>query len=201
MQKKQMQLLVGVIFLVLVLFAVNQITGNDNNGEAEGLSGEETMDQEPEQAEEAGAGEDGDIIAEGPFEGQLAPDFLLLDLEGVEHSLAEYRGKIVVMNFWNSSCGYCLQELPVLDDLQEEFAGEIKVLKINVNDAVQTVEELWAEQGYKTTVLLGNNEIAETYMVRAIPDTLVIDREGIIAKRLLGAQPQQIFLEAINDVL
>jgi len=78
----------------------------------------------------------------GPVEiGKRAPQFTLQDMSGREVSLGDYRGKIVILDFWATWCGPCRMTMPMLDDIQKEYEGKLSVLAVNLQEPKSVVRE------------------------------------------------------------
>jgi PKD repeat protein len=129
---------------------------------------------------------DGGVISVGTKVGEKAPDFTLQSLDEQTVSLSQFRGFVVLLDFWASSCGPCRSTLPYLETLRARYAGEGLVLvSVSVDENVEDVRSFLEEGGYSQIVALWqSHEAAEAvrqrYGVTDIPRTFVIDRQGII---------------------
>lgn len=130
-------------------------------------------------------------LATSGLAGQPAPDFALKSAEGSNLRLSEYRGDVVLINFWATWCGPCRQEMPLLDDLYQRYERVgFRLLGVNIDDdsgrAMQMVQDL----GVSFPVLFDEKkEVSRLYQVEAMPVTLLVDREGTIRHVHLGYQP------------
>lgn len=113
-----------------------------------------------------------------------AQDFTLAVLGGDERSLSDYEGKVVFLNFWATWCGPCVEEMPSMQTLYEEFKQDgLEILAVNLQEAPATVQAFVDEFGYTYPVLLDRRgEVGMNYSVRGIPSTYIVGRDG----RLLG---------------
>lgn len=113
-------------------------------------------------------------------------DFTLPDLEGRPIHLADFRGKIVVIDFWATWCPPCVLEIPELNAFQDEHRGQdVEVLAIAID--VDEPEELraWsAERGIAYPVAIGDMETARRYGAEQFPLHVLVSREGRIVERL-----------------
>lgn len=118
-----------------------------------------------------------------------APEFTLTDLRGVRHTLSEYRGKVVVINFWASWCRECTEELPSLVTLYEKFRRRgLVVLGITTDQKRDPVDPLLKKYQVTYPVILNTagGQLLKQYGVIGLPSTVVIDRKGVIAERSIG---------------
>ena len=130
-------------------------------------------------------------LAEGlrPYPGTpLAPPLELIDLEGNRVRLADYRGRVVLLNFWATWCPPCVEEIPSLNRLQLEMAGEpFVVLGVDVGETAETVNRFLGTIPADYPVLLDpEGEAVAPWKVRAFPTTFLIDREGHIRYAYFG---------------
>lgn len=118
-----------------------------------------------------------------------APAFSLNDLHGMLHSISDYRGKVVVINFWASWCPECVEELPSLNTLYEQYKVKgVVVLGIATDRKHDSVDPLLKRMGVTYPILLNTAGVAllRQYRVIGLPSTVVIDRNGIIIERSIG---------------
>ena len=132
-----------------------------------------------------------------------APDFTLSDMHGNEVSLSDFKGNIVIINFWATWCGPCRFEIPDLIDLQEKYNGDLVVLGVSLDyDGPSVVPQFAESLGISYPVLYGNGQVAHRYGgVTGIPTTFVIDRDLNVYKRYIGYRPQTVFEKDIQDLI
>jgi len=118
-----------------------------------------------------------------------APDFTLLDPQGSEHTLSSYRGKIVVLDFWATWCGPCLVVMPHLQAIHEQYKDQdVVVIGVNAWENDDPVA-LMKARNWDYLLLLNGDQVAADYQVTGIPTMVVIDQEGKIVQRKVGAGP------------
>jgi len=120
-----------------------------------------------------------------------APDFTLNDTAGNRISLAQFRGKVVFLNFWATWCPPCREELPSMERLNEVFSGrDFVMLAVNAeNDGLTTVAPFLEQYPHRFTVLLDVDGTAqELYGVDRFPETFVIGKDGKVVQRLIGSR-------------
>ena len=124
-----------------------------------------------------------------PAVGDLPPPALGKDADGDAVDLAQYRGKVVIVTFWASWCGFCLKELPALNALQEEIGEQwLKVIAVNVKDDTSDYRAMTRQMRDYTLVLTRdrNGGIADGYGVKSYPNLWMIDSQGKVASHHVG---------------
>jgi peroxiredoxin len=118
----------------------------------------------------------------GVHKGQKAPNFSLPTLSGGTMSLAQQRGKVVIVDFWAQWCEPCKKELPQLDKLQKEFAGKnVVILAVNLDKSRDNAVALARQLGLSLPVLLDPaGSVAATYDLPKMPTSFVVDKKGIV---------------------
>ena len=133
-----------------------------------------------------------------------APAWVAEDLAGAPRSLAELRGKVVLLDFWATWCAPCRQEIPEYIALQTRYAGDgLVVVGMSLDTLpVEAVREFVRKAGINYAVVVADSEIAEAYAVEALPTTVLIDREGRIRHRKVGAMPDpKAYAESVRALL
>ncbi len=113
---------------------------------------------------------------------RAAPDFTLPAASGEWVSLSDYRGQVVLVNFWATWCPPCKAEMPTINTFYQTHRHEgFVVLAVNAQEDAQTVNAFMEAHGFSFPVLLDQQaEVMNRYHVRGLPTTFIIDREGII---------------------
>jgi len=144
-------------------------------------------------------------IAASSLEGQAAPDFVLKSATGENLRLSEYRGDVVLINFWATWCGPCRQEMPLLDDLYGRYQRVgFNLLGVNIDDDSRRAMQMVQELGVKFPVLFDENkEVSKLYEVEAMPVTVLVDREGRVRHVHHGYKPgyEEKYLTEIRSLL
>jgi cytochrome c biogenesis protein CcmG/thiol:disulfide interchange protein DsbE len=124
----------------------------------------------------------------GPQVGDPAPDFALADLDGQPLRLADLGGRPVIVNFWASWCGPCVEEFPILDRaLREHRQDGLVVVGIVVRDNSEAARGFMTRMGARWPAAMDpGEEIARRFGIYAPPETFFIDADGTIAARQIG---------------
>jgi peroxiredoxin len=134
----------------------------------------------------------------------LAPDFSLTDIEGNVVKLSDYRGKVVILDFWATWCPPCRKGIPDFIELQSEYnAGDLVILGISVDQGDLSVVPAFAKE-YRINypVLYANMQVVQAYGgISGIPTTFIIGRDGKVRNRVVGFQPKLFFKGEIDRLL
>ena len=112
-----------------------------------------------------------------------APDFTLRDINGKQHTLSDYQGQVVLLNFWATWCGPCQSEMPHIQQMKNELTDQgLVVLSVSIDEAkdISKVKPLIKRNRYDFTVLLDKDtKVVSLYNPdKTVPYTSIIDREG-----------------------
>lgn len=128
--------------------------------------------------------------AKPPVVGNPAPDFTLNTLGGEVVKLSELKGQVVLVNFWATWCPPCREEIPSMMRLGAAMAGKpFRMLCISIDDGGKVaVEEFFRKSGFSLPALLDSDKRASRlYGITGVPETFVIDKRGVILKKVVGA--------------
>lgn len=133
-----------------------------------------------------------------------APDFALKDAEGKTVHLADYRGKVVLLDFWATWCDPCRLEIPWFIEMQRKNKDRgFEVLGVSMDDeGWEVVKPFMKNIGVNYRVLIGNDQTTELYGgVDALPTTFLIDRQGKIAAVHIGLASRKDFEDGVEQLL
>jgi cytochrome c biogenesis protein CcmG/thiol:disulfide interchange protein DsbE len=121
-------------------------------------------------------------------QGTLAPQFSLADLDGNPLRLADLRGRPVIVNFWASWCGPCVEEFPLLREAAAEHAKDgLAVIGIVYQDRSAAARDFMARNGASWPAAMDpDGRVADAYGILGPPETFFIDRDGVIVARQFG---------------
>ena len=137
--------------------------------------------------------------------GAKAKNFALKDLQGKTVTLEQFKGKVVVLNFWASWCPPCRGEMPEFSEMDKEFkkSGEAVLLAVNMTDGQREtkgkVSKFISDNKYGMTVLLDEDGLAaRDYGVQYLPTTYVIDGSGVVKGQLIGGTTKDAVLKLVR---
>ena len=123
-----------------------------------------------------------------PWKGVKTPPLALRDLAGRPHALADYRGKVVLVNFWATWCEPCREEMPSMQRLKERFAAQpFAVLAVNYGEADMRAGEFLKRSSLDLTVLLDpSQDAARAWRVRVLPASFLVGPDGRVRYGVMG---------------
>ena len=136
-------------------------------------------------------------------ERKAAPNFSLDDSQGTAIKLSDFRGKVVVLDFWATWCHGCKTEIPWFMEFHKRYAGDgLAVIGVSMDDdGWKSVKPFVTEWKIPYPIVVGNQEMGKLYSVDAMPVTLLIDREGRIAETHAGVVQKDAFEKEIKSLL
>ena len=121
-----------------------------------------------------------------------APEFTLQDMDGEDHALGDFRGKVVMLNFWGTWCPPCRREMPSLERLYRKYKDRgLAVVAVNQWEDPDLVFEFTGQLSPAPTFSIlfdRESRIAEQYSVKGLPTTFLLDKEGNIRFRAIGGR-------------
>ncbi len=186
-------LLIVIVSLVAASAGAAGYYFMDPGSQAAGSTGSETR-------QTATAVESGGLV------GQLRPDFTHGSVDGSFISASDFDGKVVLVNFWATWCAPCREEMPMLVDLREKYGPQgFEVVGVAIDD-VAAAREFLSELGVAYPNVVGSVDVMETLSnygnaSGTLPYTVLIDRDGIIRWRLMGALKEPALISEIEELL
>lgn len=134
----------------------------------------------------------------------LAPDFTLAELNGQKLSLSDYKGKVVLLDFWATWCGPCRMEIPGFIQLQNKYRDQgFTVIGVSLDDGEEPVKEFYQELRMNYPVVVSEDKKVEMLYggIIGLPTAFLIGRDGRIYAKHPGAQPTSVFEDEVKSLL
>ncbi len=129
--------------------------------------------------------------AGGSLVGNPAPDIATVDMQGNKVTLSQYRGKVVILNFWATWCPPCREEMPSMEALHKALSDKgLVMLAVNVEEnGKDAVGEFLKKTPYSFPILLDEDAaIQNTYKVFRFPESFIIDKNGVVVEKIIGGR-------------
>jgi len=135
------------------------------------------------------------MIGTSSVSAQEAPDFTLTDMEGNKVSLSDYKGKIILLDFWATWCGPCKMEIPSFIKLQNDYKDDVVVIGVSLDQSGPAAVVPFAKKmNINYPIVYGDGKVVQAYGgVRGIPTTFVIDKEFNIQRKYVGYTDHKVF--------
>lgn len=202
--------------VILITMGVMTITGwmNGMTSYLSGFVGDSTVSQEEDseeeeevQVESEETQEEADAEEERPV--IPAPDITLVDQNGVEHSLLDYKGKTVFLNFWATWCGPCKMELPDIQKMYEEYGmNEENLMVLGITNpggqdvSKEEISTFLSENGYTYPTLFDETgEIFSMFGISSFPTTFMIDANGNIYGYVTGMLSEDMMKDIVQQTM
>ena len=152
-------------------------------------------------ADEVQAAADGACDAKA----KAAPlNYTIKDVNNVDVKLSSFKGKVILLNFWATWCGPCKAEIPGFVELQKQYADDLVVLGISVDDPVDQIKPYAAKYkiNYPLLVGLGRDDVQDAFgPLYGIPVSFLIGKDGRICKKHMGIAPKAQFEREIKALI
>lgn len=144
------------------------------------------------------------VTEEGGASGS-APDFTLPAVGGGSKTLSDYKGKVVMLNFWATWCGPCKREIPDFIEMQKAYRDKgFEIVGVSLDDpnARDAVAAFVKSEGINYDIVYGDGGVAQAYGgVRSIPTTFLINRDGEVVTSKVGLMPKEAWVKEIEALL
>lgn len=130
------------------------------------------------------------------------PDFSAIDTKGDSVILSDYRGKLILLNYWGVWCGPCMREMPDFVELQTELGDKIQFIGISTkpenNNKVNTFSE---KVGINYPLIIDDEEISKKYPPHAWPSTYILSNEGKPMRLIIGSTTKELLKPVLDSLL
>ena len=175
------------LVITVMIFAVMSIMLAGCKASKSGSSDSAAQKSETSDAsEENGSG--AKLFYPALSEGSTAPDFTAELNDGSSFVLSDHEGEVILLNFWATWCGPCVEEMPAFQKLYEEYGDKIQILAVDLSEDKSTVDAFVSDAGYTFPIAYDENgEIGNKYPSDGIPYTVVIGKDGKVSSIFLGS--------------
>ncbi len=134
--------------------------------------------------------------------GQVAPSFSLERVGGDQLDLADLRGDVVLLDFWDTWCPPCRKALPHLQEISTEYTDGFTVVGVALGqEGAAKVDAFVSSRGFTFPFVRGNVAVFQKFGVQSLPTTLLIDKDGVIRKRWVGGYPKAEYEKAVMELI
>ena len=132
-----------------------------------------------------------------------APEFALTDINGKPLSLAQYKGKVVLLDFWATWCAPCKVEIPHFIALQDKYGPQgLQIIGLSMDDDAKPVVKFAAQMKINYPIAVGDEKLASKYGgVLGLPIAFIVDKEGRIVHKHVGETAPEVFEKEVAELL
>lgn len=144
------------------------------------------------------------VSENGNFASDKAPDFSLKSIDGKIVKLSDYKGKIIILDFWATWCPPCRKGIPDLISIQNEYKNDVVVIGVSLDGdkTIKDVPGFVKEYGINYPIVYGDEKIVTAYGgIQAIPTAFVIDKKGNISDQHVGLVDKSVYVNKIKELL
>lgn len=134
--------------------------------------------------------------------GAFAPDFVLVDMDGKEHQLSDYRGQGVFLNFWGTWCEPCEEEFPFINNQYHQFKDKgVQVLAVNIDESDLAVNRFADRLKLDFPIVIDDDgQVQTAYNIGFLPATFLIDKDGKVVKYHTGQLTENTVKEFMEKI-
>lgn len=203
---KTILIVIVVLFVLLMIWPEDDEEYQDASSQTSQTASDESTGHDD--AEDSAEQPVPESSAEEVWNGDSSMDFSARTNEGDTFTLSEQAGNVVLINFWATWCGPCVEEMPALQDLYEEYgdSGNVRIVLVNAGESSQTVHRFLSQNGYTMPCIYDtDNTVNDQYGVMGIPYTVIFNKDGTVAETFEGSygceKQYELYKETIEEAL
>jgi cytochrome c biogenesis protein CcmG/thiol:disulfide interchange protein DsbE len=138
------------------------------------------------------------------FDGEKAPDFSLKSVDGKTVKLSDFKGKIVIIDFWATWCPPCRRGIPDLVAIQNEFKDKVVIVGISLDreKTIKDVPGFVKDYGINYPIVYGDDKVVMSYGgIQSIPTSFIVDKKGNVADMHVGLVSKETYTNKIKELL
>lgn len=135
---------------------------------------------------------------------KLAPEFSLKDASGIKRKLSDFRGSVVIIDFWATWCPPCREEIPHFVELYNQYKDQgLEIIGVSMDQSPERVIPGFIEKNnINYTILFGEDKVYDLYGgINAIPTTFIVDKDGNLVRKYMGYKEKGVFEQDIKELL
>ena len=131
-----------------------------------------------------------------------AAQFTATGVDGKPVKLTDYKGKVILLNFWATWCPPCLAEIPDLIKIQSKYKNKVQIIGISMDQSSEDVKRMLPKAKFNYPIIMSDDKIRSGYgAIRAVPTTIVINKDQMIVESLVGFHNQATFEATLSKYL
>ena len=180
-KKKKTWIQYGIFAVVVILLYATGLHTEVIGFAQRGLLATGLMNPDVAEIAQARNNENTETITEKPSLTEVDYNLKLTDRDGNVHSLEEFKGKVIFLNFWATWCPPCVAELPSIDELHEEMGDDVAFILLSFDDDFEKAKTFDKRKGYDLPIYAPASNLPAMFQSSALPTTYVIDAKGNLA--------------------
>lgn len=145
---------------------------------------------------------DSDAVGQNDDKQNMAPDFTLEDINGKNFSFSSLRGKIVVVDFWGSWCGWCIKGMPEMKKYYDKYRGQLEIVGVDCGDTQEKWKAAVKDLGLPWIHVYnpkGLGDITPKYDIQGFPTKIIVGKKGEVLKVVIGEDPE--FYSSLDEIM
>jgi cytochrome c biogenesis protein CcmG/thiol:disulfide interchange protein DsbE len=182
-----------IVLLIMIAFSVNVLGCDRDNSKL--------ANQNSETNNSANVMENSTVVNKSD---DKAPDFALKSIEGKTVKLSDYKGKVVIIDFWATWCPPCRKGIPDLISIQKDFKDDLVIIGISL-DGEKTIKDVPGfvkSYGINYPIVYGDEKVVAAYGgIEGIPTAFIVDKEGYVVDQHVGLVPIETYVNKIKELI